>query len=88
MLCFPNRNGIYIYVLLLFLHQTTKKLQILVVHEKGIDNTRVNFSTGEHLQYSITIFSVKEENKQANKRQRAYLQNIELKSHKNLIAMG
>lgn len=63
-LCFPNRNGMYNYVNLPVLHQTTKKLQILVVHEKGIANARVNFSTREHLQYSITIFRKKQTNKQ------------------------
>lgn len=41
----------YIYVNLFVLHQTTKKLHILVVHEKGIADTRVNFNTGEYLQY-------------------------------------
>lgn len=87
MLCFPNRTGMHIYVNILVLHQTMKKLQILVVHEKGIANTRVNFSTGEYLQYSITIFSAKEENKQTNKKQRAYLKKTELKSHRNLIVM-
>lgn len=47
MLCFPNRNAMCIYVNLVVLHQTTKKLQIIVAHEKGIANTRVNFSTWE-----------------------------------------
>lgn len=59
-----KKYGIYIYVNLLILHQTTKKLQIVFVHEKGIANTRVNFSTGEHLQYWITIFSAKDASKQ------------------------
>lgn len=41
-----------------------KEMQIVFVHEKGIANTRVNFSTGEHLQYWITIFSAKDASKQ------------------------
>lgn len=48
---FSKQKLMSIYVNLLVLHQKTKKLQILVVRDKGIANTRVHFSTGEYLQY-------------------------------------
>lgn len=84
---FSKQKLMSIYVNLLVLHQKTKKLQILVVRDKGIANTRVHFSTGEYLQYQITFFSAKEPNKQVNKNQKVYLKGRELKSHRNLIAM-
>lgn len=66
MVYFPNRNDMYIYVNLLVLHQTTKKLQILVVHEKGIVNTRVILALG-NIYNTIFFFSATETNKKEKK---------------------